>query len=452
MREGQDVLIVGSGPIGIACARRLAEGGLRVTVLEAGSAITDPPGSHLRNQAQFQHHPDTFFTAVGRHLVPLHDRTGDVSLPGVADSALVGGQGVLWTNSCPRATGRERWDALSADAWERHYAAAEALLQVDLDPAAASRTGQGVRARLQPVLAEHGRTLCALPLSGRVLPDGRIHFAAPFDMLEAASPAARDRIVVRPVTRAVRQRTRGSRVTGVEVEGPEGGASLEAAVVLVAGGALATPRLLHRSGIRPKALGRGVFFHALLFGQALLDPGIYPPPREADIAPRLCILPTPEAPWHLQILRDTSPLQAAQAVENPHRLVEFQAYLPVAPRDANTLLMDDGGRAEFRFMLSANDREQMRAMEADVHALAGRLGRWRGGCEPVWVPHGAAHLMGTCRMDRADWEGVTDREGRVHGFDNLYLATLGLIPAPVAVNPTLTAVAVALQTCEAIAA
>ena len=51
--------------------------------------------------------------------------------------------------------------------------------------------------------------------------------------------------------------------------------------------------------------------------------------------------------------------------------------------------------------------------------------------------------MGTCRMDRAGWQGVADRQGQVHGFANLYLAGAGLIPAPVAVNPTLTAVALA---------
>jgi choline dehydrogenase-like flavoprotein len=55
-------------------------------------------------------------------------------------------------------------------------------------------------------------------------------------------------------------------------------------------------------------------------------------------------------------------------------------------------------------------------------------------------------------MDRRGWPGVADRVGKVHGFENLYLSTVGLIPAPVAVNPTLTAVALALRTCDTIAA
>jgi choline dehydrogenase-like flavoprotein len=55
-------------------------------------------------------------------------------------------------------------------------------------------------------------------------------------------------------------------------------------------------------------------------------------------------------------------------------------------------------------------------------------------------------------MDREGWQGVADRLGKVHGLADLHLAGVGLIPAPVAVNPTLTAVALALSTCEAIAA
>jgi choline dehydrogenase-like flavoprotein len=221
-------------------------------------------------------------------------------------------------------------------------------------------------------------------------------------------------------------------------------------MVFLAGGAIATPRLLHRSGITPEALGRGISFHALLFGQVVLEAGICPAAGETDIAPRQWIPPTADAPWHVQVLRDTCPLPASEAVDNPHRLLEFQAFLPVEFRDGNALVMGDGDRAEFQFAFSANDRERMGAMEADVRRLAGHLGPWRGGCELTWLPHGTGHLVGTCRMDCLDWGGVTDRLGRVHGFENLYLSTVGLIPAPVAVNPTLTALAVALNASDAI--
>jgi choline dehydrogenase-like flavoprotein len=447
LRHDPDVLIVGSGPLGIAAARHLAEGGLRVTVVEAGSAITEPPGSHFRNQARFWQDPDSFFASIDRYFAPI---AGD--LPGAADSSLVGGQGILWTNNCPRAAAFERWDAMTAEQWEQAYAAAEDVLQVMPDPTAASRTGCAIRDRLQGVLAAEGRAIQGLPLSGRVLPKGEIYFNGPWDILEAAAPAARKRIAVRPGVRVTRLRYRDGRVKGIDLVGPNDGDGLEAPMVLLAGGAVGTARLLQRSGIRPSALGRGISFHALLFGQIVLDAGMCPPAGENDVAPRHWIPPTRAAPWHVQVLRDTCPLTPAEVVDNPHRLLEFQAFLPVEFREENALVMDESERAAFRFAFSERDRERMRAMEADVRRLAEYLGPWRRGCEPTWLPHGTGHLVGTCRMDRGKWPGVTDRLGKVHGFENLYLSTVGMFPAPVAVNPTLTALALALNTCEAIAA
>jgi C-glycoside oxidase len=222
--------------------------------------------------------------------------------------------------------------------------------------------------------------------------------------------------------------------------------------VLLAGGAIGTARLLHRSGIRPRGLGRGISFHALLFGQIVLDVDICPRPSDNDVAPRLWIPPASAAPWHVQVLRDTCPLPPVEVVDNPYRLLEFQTFLPLEFREDNALIIDQEGSATLRFTFSERDRERMRAAEADVRRLAEHLGPWRRGCELAWQPQGTGHIVGTCRMDCRGWPGVTDRVGKVHGFENLYLATVGIFPAPVAVNPTLTALALTLRTCDAIAA
>ena len=355
MRQHPDVLIVGSGPLGIAAARRLAEGGLRVTVVEAGSAITEPPGSHFRNQARFRRDPDSFFAAIDPYFAPI---AGD--LPGAADLSLVGGQGILWTNNCPRAAAFERWDTMTAEQWEQRYTAAEHVLQVVPDPTAASRTGDAIRDRLQDVLAAQRRAVHGLPLCGRVLPEGEIYFNGPWDILEAAAPTVRERIALRPGVRATRLRHRHGRVTGIDTTAAHGGDDLEAPVTLLAGGAIGTARLLNRSDIRPRALGRGISFHALLFGQIVLDAGLCPLAGDNDLAPRQWIPPTRAAPWHVQMLRDTCPLTPAEAVDNPHRLLEFQAFLPVAFREENALVMDEGERATFRFAFSEQDRERMK--------------------------------------------------------------------------------------------
>ena len=449
MKQHHDVLVVGSGPVGIAVACRLAEHGLQVTVLESGTAVTDPPGSHLRNQPELNQDADGYFPAIQRYLLPVTDAARQAELPGAFQSELEGGWGVLWTNNCPRAAEFERWGAMSRAEWERRYLEAEKLLQVLPAPAVSSLTCNRVRERLHGALADTERGVTDLPFSGRIQPSGEIYYNAPWDMLQAAPPEVRQRITIETGRRVARLHWQGRRVTRVDVEDADKNSfSVEAPAIFLAGGAIKTPRLLHASGIKPAALGRGFSFHTLLFGQVLLDSDLAAAVDATDIGPRLWIPPTVESPWHLMLLRDTYPFPPAEAVDNPHRLMEIQAFHSVDLRDENALLFDDDGDATFRFSLSQQDRERMRLVVADVEHLAEQLGRWRRGCEPRWLPYDTGHLSGTCRMDIPGRDGVTDSFGRVHGFDNLFLATVGLFPVPVAENPTLTAVALALRSCD----
>lgn len=449
LKPSHEVLVVGSGPVGIGVARRLAERGLRVTVLEAGAAITEPPSSHIRNQRPFQQDPDGYFGAIEKYLSPVTDPAKISPLPGVAESSLLGGQGILWTNNCPRAAEFERWEVMTPGEWEQKYAEAESLLQVLPTPSANSSRAQCIRKRLREALGDQRRTFSDLPFSGKISPSGEIHYNGPAEILAAATDEVRQRIAIHPGVRVTRLNISGSRVTGMEVETADNAhALLEASTIFLAGGVIGTPRLLHRSGIRPPALGRGISFHVLLFGQVVLDADLCPATGETDLAPRLYISPTVDTPWQIMVVRDTCPLPAIEKIADQNRLVELQTFLPVEFQEENAFVIHDGTNDEFHFEFSRADRDWMRAMEADVQAVARQLGRWRRGCEPAWIPHGNAHIVGTCRMDRPGWQGVADTAGRVHGFDNLYLASLGLFPAPVAENPTLTALAVALKSCD----
>ena len=59
------------------------------------------------------------------------------------------------------------------------------------------------------------------------------------------------------------------------------------------------------------------------------------------------------------------------------------------------------------------------------------------------------HVMGTCRMGAVDdGTSVTDGFGEVWETRGLYLATVGVIPTALAVNPTLTAAALALRSVD----
>jgi choline dehydrogenase-like flavoprotein len=60
----------------------------------------------------------------------------------------------------------------------------------------------------------------------------------------------------------------------------------------------------------------------------------------------------------------------------------------------------------------------------------------------------ASHHMGTTRMSDEPRSGVVDRDGRVHGVDNLYVAGSSVFPCTGHANPTLTVVALALRLTE----
>jgi GMC oxidoreductase/NAD(P)-binding Rossmann-like domain len=61
---------------------------------------------------------------------------------------------------------------------------------------------------------------------------------------------------------------------------------------------------------------------------------------------------------------------------------------------------------------------------------------------------GGGHLMGTTRMGTSRSASVTDADGRVHGYANLFIAGSSLFPTCGYANPTLTIVALALRLAD----
>ncbi|MGB8342063.1 MAG: GMC oxidoreductase [Chthoniobacterales bacterium] len=163
--------------------------------------------------------------------------------------------------------------------------------------------------------------------------------------------------------------------------------------------------------------------------------------------------PADAADWYSLVLRDVSPFQptAPDVTIDPNRLVEMQMLCPVDINERNGIRFDDRSRPTFDVPLSAADETGLTNAETDSNAISSVIGRYRSGCRPTWMPFGFAHMTGTTRMSpEDDGTGVADFEGRVWGFDNLHLATNGLIPTRMAVNPTLTGVALSVRIADAI--
>ena len=444
MTHHTDVLVVGSGLLGMTAARRLAEHGRSVLILEQGPAITNPPGSHVRNALRFQTNPDEYLKIATQHLTYFHSEAPRDGMPGAAVTSLHSGQGIIWTNLCPR--GDAPWEALTAKQWDEYYRVAESYLGVQCEWFEGSTRQQRIREKLGPHLANEGRRIETLPVAARPDVNDQLHFTAPYDILTgSADSIARVQVSPGNVDSLVRK---GPRIVGATV----GGHTIKAEEIVIAAGAIGTPQLLHRSGIRPRALGRWLSYHPILICQLVLDEMLCAAPGDRDREPRLQVPPTETAEWYSLILRDVSPFNPAEADIDSNRLVELQLICPVDIVEQNGIRFDDQSRPTFDLPLTLDDEARLYKAEAEAVRWAALLGRYRAGCHPMWMPFGFAHMTGTTRMSLVDdGTGVTDYSGRVWGFDNLRLATNGLIPTRMAVNPTLTGVSLAVYIVDQLA-
>ena len=65
---------------------------------------------------------------------------------------------------------------------------------------------------------------------------------------------------------------------------------------------------------------------------------------------------------------------------------------------------------------------------------------------------GGGHIMGTTRISTSRSNSIVDRDCRVHGYDNLFVAGSSVFPTGGYANPTLTIVALALRLADTLAA
>lgn len=107
--------------------------------------------------------------------------------------------------------------------------------------------------------------------------------------------------------------------------------------------------------------------------------------------------------------------------------------------------LDSSGTVRFDVPIRPADQHRLDAIEADVLGLIDRLGRVRRGCEPCWSAPGTAHLMGSCRMGADGGMAVANRHGSLHGYGGVDIAGNAVIPTRLLVNPTPTALALAVH-------
>ena len=112
-------------------------------------------------------------------------------------------------------------------------------------------------------------------------------------------------------------------------------------------------------------------------------------------------------------------------------------------------------RVRLDWRLTPLDHHSVRRTVEIFAAEVGRVGLGRlkivlGEEEGVWPQDlaGGWHHMGTTRMSDDPKRGVVDRDGRVHGIHNLYIAGSSVFTTPGTGTPTMTLTALALRLAE----
>jgi choline dehydrogenase-like flavoprotein len=546
-----DAVVVGSGPGGAAAAAVLVGAGWTVTMVEKGrNHLVDP----AHPERLLEHFSNDEIKFVHRHFLgpdPLTEpRTfragagdGDHRVVGEVNSipSTVGGGGVHADGKVPRF--REEDFALRTtygpiegasvadwplgyDELEPYYAQAERLIGVAGDaaanPWAAWRSGPYP---MPPGAAMYGATLSSAaalraglhpypaPTAANSLPyDGRpacnncgfcawfgcpIHAKGdPVAMLQRVLASGRAELLSE--TFASRIVTDGRRATGVEVvEGDGRTRTIGARAVVVAAGAVETPRLLLLSGLDHPLLGRNLTVHFQTIAFGVLDHDLHAERGRAvthvhddavvvDEAARRAAaeaglpwlrggmvehggpaLPVAEAkryPWgprHHALMR-SSPMRKrlwaltmqGEDLPQPTNRVDLDPSV----RDARGFPVARITYAPHRHELVASAHhgpvlvgvlEEMGAKGIGLITTPARPGQpgWEG---PSSAAPASRHVMGTARMGHDPRTSVVDAFGRLHGLDNVVVADSSVFVTAAGYGPTLTLVALALRAASAL--
>ncbi|MFI5888295.1 GMC oxidoreductase, partial [Streptomyces sp. NPDC051554] len=501
-----DILIVGSGLVGSTFARMIADlvPRTRVLMVEVGPRLTRQPGMHIRNieggrerdRAQYRSQGPT---AVGgspavAQTVPapgsapargtffsnpqaVREGWAD-TLPAASMSSNVGGMGSHWGAATPFPRGRERIGFIPAEEWAGCLATGRRLLSVTDEPLVNTAAW---RATLRRLSAEFDAELPVdgavrnMPVACRRRADSSAPYWTGSDVVLgelATSPRATFAIAAETLCR--RLLTEDGRVGGAELEHLPSGRTtrIAAKVVVVAADSLRTPQLLWASEIRPPALGRYLNDHTII-SAGLVPNHLDEPDNYGEFLSRVSARVRHGVPggigW-IPYADDAHPVHATfgQFEEpspgeggRPVGMISFSYLLPKEIRfhdrvrflsEASDVYGMPGIAIDYG--MTERDEQTLDRAKALIERAAAVLGADSPGPNVSVQRDGRSlHYMGTIRMgEHDDGDSVCDSYSRVWEFENLFVGGNGVIPTPIACNPTLTSVALGVRAAVQVAA
>ncbi len=269
---------------------------------------------------------------------------------------------------------------------------------------------------------------------------------------------------------------------------------VSARAVVVACGAIETPALLLRSGVKDGSLGRylrldptvavgGVF-------QKLIEPWKGPPQTVAvwkfiDLDGTYHGFWIEAAPAHPGLFALSIPWvdgKGHKEFMERYYARSSATIVLLRERSSGCVAIDRDGNPVVTYDLEPADRQTLiRGMEetARILAAAGAVGVWTTHNSQVFAGDGAkpltssdldsfasrlrprgveynrmmlfsAHLMGSCRMSADPSKGPTSPSGELHAVKGLFIGDACVFPTTPAVNPMISIMAMASRTAESI--
>lgn len=484
-----DLVIVGTGPMGAAIAHEVHRTvpQLSILAIEGGRSMSANDGEHLveadedalrvsfetlmRRARQIEYVQQASsdlgndsWTPESVGIFPAaflgHDFT---EFPGASIAWNVGGMGIHWAAACPWPYSCEIPTFVDTT-FSQDLREANRLLRVTSHAFRENPFQQPIIDALRNAIPspDLNRQAQNMPLAGVSRPGGGA-FArtGPRDIAPELFDGSVPHVALLTGTLVSRLVHLGRRVAAVVARDVASGSEVEirATAVVVAADALRSPQLLWASGIRPAALGLYLNEHATIDGEVVLDANKLGVPAGKH--------PTPEvnepfvgAYWSPSIgnARPTHGQMMERFNECGHSL-GMSWYTATDLRRENRLEFSDD-RVDAtgmplitaRFAYSHDDLERIEMLRTVQLRAALSLGNFHPGDSEMLAPGSSLHYTGTVRLgDTDDGTSVAAPDGRVWGFENLFVAGNGAIPTALTCNSTLTALALGMRTARAVA-
>ncbi|MDM9620567.1 GMC oxidoreductase [Rhizobium sp. S96] len=478
--QSADVVIIGSGPTGSAYARVIRNEWpqARILMVEAGPQILPQKGAHLDNIVDLDERAAFELQAQGGDRSPrmpinkeewearraggfdgsMLRRSGlfianeadpqDENLFAGFSAANVGGMGTKWSTGTPVPSEIELVPFIPTDEMHKALAVSAQLLGTNKDPRAGDVAAIAMRERLGEVF-NPGRTpdrfVQPMPLAATPGPEG-LRYHGTDVVLGDLVDEPKERFQILSETACRRVIHENGHVTGVELVrvGSEEAFVVKAATVVVACDSLHSPQLLYASGIRPEALGRYINDHYIVSQISEMQ-------TDVPMASMSWIPSTTEFPYSVTIAA-TSLHTMPKASEMSGQPIGMGFFVASDISADNRVTFDDNSRdwlglpaISIHWRQSEGDKARLEEAKGHAQRISAIIGRPAPGFATFVQPVGSSlHYQGTIRMgERDDGTSVCDRNSKVWGFDNLYVAGNGVIPTVTATNPTLFSVALA---------